>query len=69
MGANVGYRAEVMRFKESGKWYETIEVEVSALGDWEVTTKLREERDRRGDDMIWLITGKGLDFEVPRIIQ
>lgn len=60
---------EVQRFKPTGKYYETIEVPVNILGDYEAHTALAEERERRGDEMIWLMTGRGLTYDVPRIIQ
>lgn len=62
-------KLEVHRFKDTGKWYETIEVEVpNVVQDFEAHLALAEIRRRRGDDMIWLMTGKGTGREVPRLI-
>lgn len=63
-------KIEVERFRRQGKYYDTIEVEVPRLtADWDVHILLESERRNRKDyEFFWLMTGKVLKYEVPRLI-
>lgn len=63
------YKIEVHRFKDTGKYYETLTLEVEATNDNDALRLVREERNRReGSGMYWLVTGVGLQYEVPRLL-
>lgn len=63
---------EVIRFKDTGKYYETVELQIpeNVVLDDEIHSFVRRVKEEKeiNEGWVWLITGKGTKFEVPRLI-
>lgn len=64
-------RIEIMRFKPSGKWYETFVHEVINKESYAIISEIEAYKQEKEPEIewIWLITGKGMPFEVPHLVR
>jgi hypothetical protein len=59
---------KIMRFKDSGKYYDEMYVQVTSDEYYAAIDEIRELRSRADTSLIWMVTGEGMPFEVPALI-
>jgi hypothetical protein len=68
--ADKKYKLTIWRFKESGKYYETLHHETdSDFYDAHAEIKLRKRDEERNEGWTWVITGEGHPGGFPMMLK
>lgn len=63
------HKVKIIRFKETGKYYDELDYETDTDYYWDIITELREIfLTDNPNNFIHLMTGEGTEYGVPRII-